>query len=233
MKEKIISLKNVQKKYGNDENSFLAIKGVSFDIEKGSFFTIMGRSGSGKSTLLHMMAALDNPTTGEIVVDGDNLSELSSKEKNVFRNEKIGFVFQSYYLEEKYSVFKNVEMPLIINGMKKKDRKKLVDEAIEKVGLSDKLNRKTSKLSGGEKQRVAIARAIVNNPEIIFADEPCGNLDTENGNRIMKYFREFVNAGMTVVLVTHNVEDARKTDRIIILNDGEVVGDEHVNTDFR
>lgn len=233
MKEKIISLKNVQKKYGNAENYFLAIKGVSFDIEKGSFFTIMGKSGSGKSTLLHMMAALDNPTTGEIVVDGDNLSELSSKKKNAFRNEKIGFVFQSYYLEENYSVFKNVEMPLIINGMKKKDRKKLVDEAIEKVGLSDKSNRKTSKLSGGEKQRVAIARAIVNNPEIIFADEPCGNLDTENGNKIMKYFREFVNAGMTVVLVTHNEEDARKTDRIVFLNDGEVVGDEHVNTDFR
>lgn len=231
MKESIIRLKNVQRKYGNEENCFLAIKDISFDVEKGSFFTLMGRSGSGKSTLLHMMAALDVPTSGEIIVDGSNLSKLSDKEKSIFRNEKVGFVFQSYYLEESYSVFKNIEMPLIINGMNKKDRKELVMEAIEKVDLTDKLSRKTSKLSGGEKQRVAIARAIVNRPQIIFADEPCGNLDTETGNRIMKYFREFVNDGVTVVLVTHSMEDARQTDRVVSLRDGEVIGDEYVNAD--
>lgn len=232
MKENIIRLENVQKRYGNKENGFLAIKGVSFAIEKGSFFALMGRSGSGKSTLLHLMATLDTPTSGKIVVNGNDLSKLSDSEKNKFRNEKIGFVFQSYYLEENYSTFKNVEMPLIINGMKRKDRKKLVMEALEKVDLAGKLNLKTSKLSGGEKQRVAIARAIVNKPEIIFADEPCGNLDVETGNKIMKYFREFVNTGVTVVLVTHSMEDAGKTDRIISLRDGEVIGDEYVNSDY-
>ena len=215
MRDIIIKLENVVKKYVNKGNVFYAIKGVSFDIEKGCFFSLIGKSGSGKSTLLHLMAALDSPTEGKIIVNGNDLEEFSEKERCEFRNKKIGFVFQSYYLEESYSVYKNVEMPLIIMGMKKKDRKRLVMEAIEKVGLADKVNRKANKLSGGEKQRVAIARAIVNKPEIIFADEPCGNLDTENGNIIMDFFRDFTNTGVTVVLVTHNIEDAKKTDRII------------------
>ncbi|MDY6328750.1 MAG: ABC transporter ATP-binding protein [Lachnospiraceae bacterium] len=230
MRDIIIKLENVVKKYVNKGNVFYAIKGVSFDIEKGCFFSLIGKSGSGKSTLLHLMAALDSPTEGKIIVNGNDLEEFSEKERCEFRNKKIGFVFQSYYLEESYSVYKNVEMPLIIMGMKKKDRKRLVMEAIEKVGLADKVNRKANKLSGGEKQRVAIARAIVNKPEIIFADEPCGNLDTENGNIIMDFFRDFTNTGVTVVLVTHNIEDAKKTDRIIRINDGEVVEDTYVNT---
>lgn len=230
MRDIIIKLENVVKKYVNKGNVFYAIKGVSFDIEKGCFFSLIGKSGSGKSTLLHLMAALDSPTEGKIIVNGNDLEEFSEKERCEFRNKKIGFVFQSYYLEESYSVYKNVEMPLIIMGMKKKDRKRLVMETIEKVGLADKVNRKANKLSGGEKQRVAIARAIVNKPEIIFADEPCGNLDTENGNIIMDFFRDFTNTGVTVVLVTHNIEDAKKTDRIIRINDGEVVEDTYVNT---
>ena len=227
----IIKVENVFKIYGNTENAFNAIKGVSFDVEKGIFFSIMGKSGSGKSTLLHLMAALDKPTRGKIIINGRELEQLSEKERCKFRNENVGFVFQSYYLEENYSVFKNVEMPLIINGKRSRDRKKMVTDAIEKVGLTDKTNKKVSKLSGGEKQRVAIARAIVNNPDIIFADEPCGNLDTENGNMIMKLLRDFTDTGVTVILVTHNLEDAKKTDRIITINDGEIKEDKYVDSD--
>lgn len=227
----IIKVENVFKIYGSTENAFNAVKGVSFDVEKGIFFSIMGKSGSGKSTLLHLMAALDKPTKGKIIINGRELEQLSEKERCKFRNENVGFVFQSYYLEENYSVFKNVEMPLIINGKKIRDRKKMVADAIEKVGLADMTNKKVSKLSGGEKQRVAIARAIVNNPDIIFADEPCGNLDTENGNMIMKLLRNFTDTGVTVILVTHNLEDAKKTDRIITINDGEIKEDRYVNSD--
>lgn len=227
----IIKVENVFKIYGSTENAFNAVKGVSFDVEKGIFFSIMGKSGSGKSTLLHLMAALDKPTKGKIIINGRELEQLSEKERCKFRNENVGFVFQSYYLEENYSVFKNVEMPLIINGKKIRDRKKMVADAIEKVGLADMTNKKVSKLSGGEKQRVAIARAIVNNPDIIFADEPCGNLDTENGNMIMKILRDFTDTGVTVILVTHNLEDAKKTDRIITINDGEIKEDRYVNSD--
>lgn len=227
----IIKVENVFKIYGSTENAFNAVKGVSFDVEKGIFFSIMGKSGSGKSTLLHLMAALDKPTKGKIIINGRELEQLSEKERCKFRNENVGFVFQSYYLEENYSVFKNVEMPLIINGKKIRDRKKMVADAIEKVGLADMTNKKVSKLSGGEKQRVAIARAIVNNPDIIFADEPCGNLDTENGNMIMRLLRNFTDTGVTVILVTHNLEDAKKTDRIITINDGEIKEDRYVNSD--
>lgn len=227
----IIKVENVFKIYGSTENAFNAVKGVSFDVEKGIFFSIMGKSGSGKSTLLHLMAALDKPTKGKIIINGRELEQLSEKERCKFRNENVGFVFQSYYLEENYSVFKNVEMPLIINGKKNQRQEKMVADAIEKVGLADMTNKKVSKLSGGEKQRVAIARAIVNNPDIIFADEPCGNLDTENGNMIMKLLRNFTDTGVTVILVTHNLEDAKKTDRIITINDGEIKEDRYVNSD--
>ena len=226
----MIKVENVVKEYGNKDNICLAVKGVSLEIERGSFFSLMGKSGSGKSTLLHLMAALDNPTAGKIVIDGRDIGEFSEKEKCRFRNEKMGFVFQSYFLEEKYSVYQNVEMPLIINGKKNKYRNKPVLEALQKVGLSDKKNKKVSELSGGEKQRVAVARAIVNNPEIIFADEPCGNLDTENGTIIMKLLREMADTGVTVVLVTHNLEDANKTDRIVTINDGTIKEDKYVNT---
>lgn len=231
MNDIIIKVENIVKKYGRKENSFHAIKGVSFDIERGIFFSIMGKSGSGKSTLLHLMAALDSPTSGKIMINGKDIEKFNDKERCRFRNENMGFVFQSYFLEECYSVYKNVEMPLIINGKKSKYRNKLVIEALQKVGMADKKNKKVSKLSGGEKQRVAIARAIVNNPEIVFADEPCGNLDTENGNMIMQLLRELSDTGVTVILVTHNLDDANKTDRIVTINDGVIKEDRYVNTD--
>lgn len=224
----IIEVKNVCKTYGTGVNAFEAIRGVSFVVKKGSFISIVGKSGSGKSTMLHLMAALDEPTSGKVLMNGKDISSISNREKCLLRNEKIGFIFQSFYLEESYTVFKNVEMPLIINGMPRLLRRKLVNEALEKVGLLSKIKNKASKLSGGEKQRVAIARAIVNNPEIIFADEPCGNLDTENGAIIMNMLVGFAKQGVTVVLVTHNLEDANKAERIITLKDGMVIGDEQV-----
>ncbi len=223
-----IELKEIYKIYGSGENAFEAIKGVSLSVGSGSFVSLVGKSGSGKSTMLHLMAALDTPTTGEVIIDGTSLKEMSVKEKCRIRNDKIGFIFQSFYLEESYTVFTNVEMPLMIKGMPKAQRKKAVKEAIEKVGLSDKIKMKAAKLSGGEKQRVAIARAIVNSPEILFADEPCGNLDTENGEVIMNLLGGFAKQGVTIVLVTHNMEDAKRADRIISLKDGMVTGDEYI-----
>lgn len=224
-KEIIISVNDIYKIYGSKDNAFYAINGISFDVLKGSFTSIIGKSGSGKSTLLHLMAGLDKQSKGDICVDGEKITELSEKERCRYRNNEIGFVFQSFYLEESYSVYKNIEMPLIICGIKKNERKKLVEEAAKKVGLEAKLKMKTTKLSGGEKQRVTIARAIVNKPQIIFADEPCGNLDSENGEIIMNLLRDFVKDNITVILVTHNLEDAKKTDRIVTLKDGEVIGD--------
>lgn len=225
-----IEVKNVYKIYGSGQSAFEAIKGVSLTIENGSFLSLVGKSGSGKSTMLHLMAALDEPTSGEIIIDGKDVNKLSKKEKYLLRNEKIGFIFQSFYLEENYTVFKNVEMPLIINGMPKRQRKKLVNAALDKVGLKDKIKNKASKLSGGEKQRVAIARAIVNNPEIVFADEPCGNLDTENGEIIMKMLGNLARQGVTVVLVTHNPDDANKAERMITLKDGMVIDNEYIKS---
>lgn len=224
----MIEVNNVYKTYGVGENAFEAIKGISFVVKKGSFISLVGKSGSGKSTLLHLMAALDEPTSGKVIINGKDITNMSNKEKCLLRNEKIGFIFQSFYLEESYTVFKNVEMPLIINGMPRLQRKRLVNDALEKVGLTSKIKNKVSKLSGGEKQRVAIARAIVNNPEIIFADEPCGNLDTENGEIVMNMLVDFAKQGVTVVLVTHNLDDANKAERLITLKDGMVIGDEQV-----
>ncbi len=223
-----IEVKDVYKTYGSGESAFEAIKGISLSIKNGSFISLVGKSGSGKSTMLHLMAVLDKPTSGEVIINGKDVSKLSKKEKCLLRNEKIGFIFQSFYLEESYTVFKNVEMPLIINGISKKQRKKLVNDALGRVGLKDKIKNKASKLSGGEKQRVAIARAIVNNPEIVFADEPCGNLDTENGEIIIDMLGELAKQGVTVVLVTHNLDDANKAERMISLKDGMVISDEYI-----
>lgn len=232
MDSPIISVKEIVKEYKNGESFIKVIKGISWEIERGSMTSIVGRSGSGKSTMLHIMAALDGPTTGEVLIDDVKISDMSAKQKCRFRNQKIGFVFQSFYLEESYNVFKNIEMPLIISGISSRDRKHRVHEAACEVGIQDKLYTKTTKLSGGEKQRVAIARAIVNSPDIIFADEPCGNLDTDNGKMIMELLQELSRKGTTVVLVTHNIEDARKTDRIITLKDGMVVSDERKGIDY-
>lgn len=228
MNDIVIEVKNISKTYGSGEVAFEALKGVSFSVNRGSFVSLMGRSGSGKSTLLHIMASLDKCTSGEVILDGVNINSLSNKERCSLRNEKIGFIFQSFYLEENYTVFTNIEMPLIISGIPKKERIQMVNDVAEKVGLSSKLKNKAANLSGGEKQRVAIARAIVNKPLIIFADEPCGNLDTENSDIIMNLLADLTKMNVTVVLVTHSLDDAQKTERIISLRDGMVISDEIV-----
>lgn len=228
MSDIVIEVKNISKIYGSGEVAFEALKGVSFSVNRGSFVSLMGRSGSGKSTLLHIMASLDKCTSGEVILDGVNINSLSNKERCSLRNEKIGFIFQSFYLEENYTVFTNIEMPLIISGIPKKERIQMVNDVAEKVGLSSKLKNKAANLSGGEKQRVAIARAIVNKPLIIFADEPCGNLDTENSDIIMNLLADLTKMNVTVVLVTHSLDDAQKTERIISLRDGMVISDEIV-----
>ncbi|MEE0930424.1 MAG: ABC transporter ATP-binding protein [Acutalibacteraceae bacterium] len=228
MNDIVIEVKNISKIYGSGEVAFEALKAVSFSVNRGSFVSLMGRSGSGKSTLLHIMASLDKCTSGEVILDGVNINSLSNKERCSLRNEKIGFIFQSFYLEENYTVFTNIEMPLIISGIPKKERIQMVNDVAKKVGLSSKLKNKAANLSGGEKQRVAIARAIVNKPLIIFADEPCGNLDTENSDIIMNLLADLTKMNVTVVLVTHSLDDAQKTERIISLRDGMVISDEIV-----
>lgn len=226
MGESIITVSDVKKTFAYGDVHCEALKGVSFDIPKGQFVSIVGRSGSGKSTLLHIMASLESMTDGDVVVDGTSIKNLSEKQLCQHRNKKTGFVFQAYFLESAYTVYKNIEMPLIIGGVPKKERKALIEKAARQTGIDHKLYCISAKLSGGEKQRVAIARAIVSNPPIIFADEPCGNLDTANSQAIMQLLRELVNQGTTVVLVTHNNDDAHKTDRVITLTDGLVVNDE-------
>lgn len=228
MSEFAVEIKDIYKKYSEGENLFEALKGISLSIKSGSFVSIVGKSGSGKSTMLHIMASLDEPTTGSVIVNGKELTNLTPKQRCLLRNKQIGFIFQSFYVEENYSVYKNIEMPLIISGFPLSQRKKMIFDVLERVDMVNKAKLKTAKLSGGEKQRVAIARAIVNNPQIIFADEPCGNLDSENGQIVIEMLRDLVTQGVTVVLVTHNIEDARKTDRIVTLKDGFIVGDEDV-----
>jgi len=224
----MIEFSDVRKTYSSGTEECEALKGVSIHIAKGEFVSIVGRSGSGKSTLLHIAAGLDSATQGVVRIDGADLSGLSADQLSEHRNKKNGFVFQSYYLEPAYTVFDNIAMPLLIAGVPKRYRKQIVESVAEKAGISHKLMSLSSKLSGGEKQRVAIARALVNDPPILFADEPCGNLDTANSEVIMNLLKFLAKEGKTVVLVTHNLEDAKTADRIITLRDGLVVSDEAV-----
>lgn len=227
----MIELKNVNKVYGKGENSVQALKDVNLTIPDRKFVSIVGKSGGGKSTMINMIGALDKPTEGEVISDGMNLTKLSDDELAEYRNKHIGYIFQSFYLEPTFTVLENVAIPLTIAGMKKKDRESLAQKAIDKLGLTDKTHKKASELSGGQKQRVSIARAIVHEPEIILADEPTGNLDSYNGAEIIKLLQQIADSGKTVVLVTHNIDDARKTDMIIEIKDGRVGNITHNITD--
>lgn len=224
----MIDFSDVRKTYSYGSQECEALRGVSIHIANGEFVSIVGRSGSGKSTFLHIAAGLDSATHGVVRIDGVDISLLSADQLSEHRNKKNGFVFQAFYLEPAYTVFDNIAMPLLIAGVARRDRKQIVNSIADKVGISHKLSSLSSKLSGGEKQRVAIARALVNNPPILFADEPCGNLDTANSEAIMNLLKCLAEEGKTVVLVTHNLEDAKTADRIITLRDGLVVSDEAV-----
>ena len=215
----MINIANVSKEYELGEGSFFALKNINLEIATGEFVSILGPSGSGKSTLMHLIGGLDRPSGGRIEVEGQDLAALSDRELAEFRNKKIGFVFQSFHLLPRLPAFDNVVLPLIYSE-KKVDRRRQVLEALQKVGLTSKTKNRPSQLSGGEQQRVAIARAIVGDPEIILADEPTGNLDSQTGAQILAILKELNAAGKTVVLVTHDQALTAASDKIYKIRDG-------------
>ncbi len=219
----LIEIKNVKKKYTSGDDVVEALRGVEIIIEAGEFITIMGQSGSGKSTLLSVMGGMNHPTSGEVEMAGVNLYKLHGEKLADFRANNLGFVFQSFNLISYLTAIEIVMLPLAILKMNTTAKKSAARQALERVGLGGKLDRLPNQLSGGEQERVAIARAIVNNPHILLADEPTGNLDSKNSEEVMALFRELNNAGQTVVMVTHNPENGRYSDRIITLRDGVAV----------
>ncbi|MGN0374024.1 MAG: ABC transporter ATP-binding protein [Butyrivibrio sp.] len=222
----MIEIRNLGRQFEDASGEIWPVKEVNISIEGGEFVSVVGRSGSGKSTLLKMLGGLLKPTKGNILIDGVDLYGMNEKELAGYRCDSIGFIFQDYFLEEQYTVYQNLEIVLMISNIPGKDRQKKIEKALDKVGMLYKKESYVKVLSGGEKQRVCIARAIVNNPGILLADEPCGNLDYENGQIIMRLLRAQSDEGKTVVLITHNLEDAKMTDRIIKIKDGCVVDNE-------
>lgn len=219
----IIEAIQVSKLYGGPED-VPALKNVSFAVSQGESVAIIGKSGSGKSTLMHIMATLDQPTSGELVIDGRTTSDLKSFELDTLRNKKFGFVFQQFFLNGRYTCLENVMLPLVIMGVSAKERKEKGLATLDKVGLLDKAYQKASDLSGGQKQRLCIARALITDPELIFADEPTGNLDTENGKIITDLlFSLQREKGITLVIVTHDPDLAALCDRRITIKDGQLV----------
>ena len=221
----MIILKNVNRIYGKDESAVHALKDVNLVIEDGKFTCILGKSGSGKSTLMNIIGAIDTPTSGKVINGDLDLTSLKEDKLADYRNKTTGFVFQSFYLEPSYTVLENVVMPLTISGMKKKEREEIGKEMLKKLGLEDKTYKKANELSGGQKQRVSIGRALVNNPDYILADEPTGNLDSQNGAEVMALFKQIVQMGKSVILVTHNAEDAKNAENIVRIKDGVVTAD--------
>ena len=219
----MIEVKNVTKTYGKKQNAFRALKDVSLTIPDGASVAILGKSGSGKSTLMHAMSGLDRPEKGEVVIDGENILKLKTKAVDRFRAEKIGFIFQSFFVQCNESVYDNVSLPLEIARVPQKKRKTRVGQALRAVELSDKVKSKAKNLSGGQKQRLAIARAIANEPSIIFADEPTGNLDSVTGAKVEELlFGYNKNKGVTLIIVTHDAELAAKCDMIVNIKDGKI-----------
>ena len=222
----VIELKDVKRDFIVGDEKVNALRGVSFKIHEGEFVTIMGTSGSGKSTLLNQLGCLDTPTSGEYLLDGVSVRTMSRRERAVLRNRKIGFVFQSYNLLPKTTAVENVELPLMYNSrISAKERQKRSIEALETVGLGDRLYHKSNQMSGGQMQRVAIARALVNNPAVLLADEATGNLDTRTSFEILVLFQELHAQGRTIIFVTHNPEIAQYSSRNITLRDGQIKSD--------
>ncbi|HMC84344.1 MAG TPA: ABC transporter ATP-binding protein [Chitinophagaceae bacterium] len=220
----MIQLQNIQKVYRTDTVETQALSSISLDIAKGEFLSVMGPSGCGKSTLLNIMGLLDQPSKGDIKIDEQSTNTLSDKELAHFRNKKLGFIFQSYHLINDLRVLDNVELPLLYRNSSSAERSNLAKQALEKVGLSNRVKHFPTQLSGGQKQRVAIARAIVGNPEIILADEPTGNLDSAMGDEIMNILINLNRTeGTTIVMVTHDENMAKKTHRLVRLFDGSQV----------
>ncbi|TFC87803.1 ABC transporter ATP-binding protein [Cryobacterium sp. TMT1-21] len=217
----VLSAQNIGKSYGSGSNRFDALKGVSLDIHAGESIAIVGKSGSGKSTLMHLLALLDNPDSGALLVEGTDARKLKGKEVNRLRNQDFGFVFQQFFLTANATVLENVVLPLKIAGVSPRERKARGMAALEQLELADKAKNKAMNLSGGQKQRAVIARALVNNPKVIFADEPTGNLDTATGAVVEDIlFSLNQDKGITLVIVTHDIELAARCDRRIFIRDG-------------
>ena len=224
----MIEVKNLEKIYRNDAVETPALRGVSFNIEPGEFVAIMGPSGSGKSTLMHIMCFLDRPSSGIYKFEGKGIDDLSDNELARIRNKRMGFIFQAYNLLPRTTVFDNVKLPLIYSGLSRATEQKLVKEAVEAVGMGHRINFHPNQLSGGEQQRAAIARALVNNPSVIFADEPTGNLDSKSGKVVMALLQNLNDKGHTIVLVTHEKYTSEHAKRIIQLHDGKIISDEDI-----
>lgn len=225
----IISFDNITKIYEIGTVQVPALRGISLGVDKNEYIALMGPSGSGKSTLMNLIGCLDTPTSGEYLFEDRDVSHFSDDQLAEIRNRKIGFVFQNFNLIPRSNVFHNVELPMIYAGESSSNRKKKTLEAIEKVGLTDRMHHKPNELSGGQRQRVAIARALVNNPSIILADEPTGNLDTKTGEEIMAIFEDLYKAGNTIILVTHEEDIASHARRVVRLRDGHIEVDEKIN----
>ncbi len=218
----IITTKNLSKTYGKKSAAFRALKDIDLEIFEGESVAIVGKSGSGKSTLMHLLALLDKPTSGSIYINGVNSTKLKPRQLNKMRNRYFGFVFQQFFMNANDTVLNNVLLPLKISGTRRRARKKLAMEALKVVGLEEKAMNKANNLSGGQKQRVCIARAIVNNPKVIFADEPTGNLDSATGAKVEKLLFDLNKKGVTLIIVTHDEDLAKKCQRQIHIADGEM-----------
>lgn len=224
----IIQIENLTKIYDTGSIQVEALKSVSLNVDKNEYVAIMGASGSGKSTLMNIIGCLDRMTSGKYMLDGEDVSKLNDTQLAEIRNKKIGFVFQAFNLLPRLTALGNVELPMIYAGIPGSQRYKRAKEALEKVGLGDRIHHRPNELSGGQKQRVAIARALVNNPAILLADEPTGNLDTKSSIEIMDIFESLNEEGVTIVMVTHEADIATHTKRNVVFRDGEIISDNPV-----
>jgi putative ABC transport system ATP-binding protein len=222
----IIEVQNLGKTYEIGSEKIFALKNINFLVERGEFIAIMGQSGSGKSTLMNLLGCLDTPSEGKYFINGREVSSLSEDELAHIRNREIGFIFQVFHLLPRSTALHNVELPLIYSGVKKSIRLDIAQEALRSVELSDRMAHRPNELSGGQRQRVAIARALVNNPSLILADEPTGNLDSKTGEEIVGIFGHLHRQGHTIIMVTHNQELANLTQRVFYLKDGEIIREE-------
>jgi len=223
----VVQVKDLFKIYKMGEVEVQAVRGINLDIEKANFTSIVGPSGCGKSTLMHILGCLDRPTRGKVYLEGTDISTLTDDELAYIRSRKIGFVFQTFNLLPKISAVENVELPLAYSGVPPSERRKKAMSLLEKVDLADRAEHTPPELSGGQRQRVAIARALVNDPSILLADEPTGNLDSKSGEDVMSLFKQLDSEGVTIIMVTHNTDLARRCERSIHLKDGQIISDEN------
>lgn len=219
----MIKINNINKKYINGTNELHVLKNVSFSVDEGEFLAIMGSSGSGKSTMMNILGCLDNEYEGEYLLAGEDISKSSQNKLSEIRNKKIGFIFQAFNLLPKLTALENVELPLLYSGVKRTERYKKAMELLQMVGLGDRYAHRPNELSGGQRQRVAIARALVNDPSIILADEPTGNLDSKSEEEIMKILKDLNKKGKTIIIVTHEPNIGESANRKIIFKDGEII----------